>query len=100
MKTTCIRQGDLVLKKIKSLPKGLEQAKTLVMMRGSHGHDHYVDKGKVYLKAVDTYVMGYLVAKDSTLDHPEHGGMKLTNGVYEIRKQQEFTPAGLVPVID
>lgn len=100
MKTNLVRQGDLVLKKISKLPRGLELSKSLVMMRGSHGHDHYVDKGKIYFKQVDTYVMGYLVAKDSTLDHPEHGGMKLTNGVYEIRKQQEFTPAGLVPVID
>lgn len=100
MKTTCIRQGDLVLKKIDKLPEGLELAKTLVMMRGSHGHDHYVDTGKIYFKKENTYVIGYLVAKNSTLDHPEHGGMKLTNGVYEIRKQQEFTPAGLVPVID
>lgn len=100
MKTTCVRQGDLVLKKIKKLPSKLEEAKTKVMVRGSHSHDHSIDQGKLYFKQVDTHVFGFLIAKGTTIDHPEHGGMKLEDGVYELRKQTEFTPAGLVPVVD
>ena len=100
MQTTLIRQGDLVLKKVKKLPAGLKETKTKVLVTGSHGHDHTISQGKVYLQKVDTHVFGYLVAKNTVIDHPEHGGMKLENGVYELRKQHEYTPAGLVPVID
>lgn len=95
-----VRQGDLVLKKIKKLPTGLTETKVKVMVTGSHGHNHSFDTGKLYFTPVDTYVFGYLVAKGTSIDHPEHGGMKLENGVYELRKQQEYTPQGLVPVID
>lgn len=100
MEKTLIRQGDLGLVKIFKLPKGLKEEKTKILISGSHGHHHSIDNGKVYFKQVDQYVFGYLVAKDTTIDHEEHGGMKLPNGVYELRKQQEFTPQGLVPVID
>lgn len=95
-----IRQGDLALVRISKLPVGLKETKTKVMVHGSHNHDHSIDKGKLYFKKVDDHVFGYLVAKDTTIDHPEHGGMTLKNGVYELRKQTEFTPQGLVPVID
>ncbi len=95
-----IRHGDLALVKIKSLPEGLQESKTNVMLSGSHGHNHTVDRGKIYLKKVDDFVIGYLVAKDTTIQHEEHGNFKLPNGVYELRRQQEFTPQGLVPVID
>jgi len=98
--TLNVRQGDLCLFKIDKLPEGLTETNTKILVSGSHGHHHTINKGKVYLKPVDTYVFGYLVAKDTTIDHEEHGGMKLTDGIYELRKQQEFTPAGLVPVID
>lgn len=100
MMTKLVRQGDLVLKKISKLPTKLTEENTKVLMHGSHGHDHFIDKGKVYFKKVDDYVYGYLVTKDTTLDHPEHGGIKLTDGIYELRKQNEFTVAGLIPVID
>lgn len=100
MKTKLIRHGDICLRKISKKPTGLEESKTKVLETGSHGHNHYIDNGKVYFKKVDDYVFGYLVAKDTTLNHEEHGKIKLDNGVYELRKQQEYTPQGLVPVID
>lgn len=100
MKKTMIRQGDLALIKIAKLPTGLKETLTKILVSGSHGHHHSINQGKVYLKPVDTYVFGYLKAKDTMIDHEEHGGMKLPDGIYELRKQQEHTPAGLVPVID
>lgn len=94
-----IRHGDICLKQISKLPKGLKETKTTILETGSHGHNHFIDKGKVYFQKVNDYVFGYLVAKNTTLDHEEHGKV-LLNGVFELRKQQEFTPQGLVPVID
>lgn len=105
-----IRHGDLLLVEIKQLPKGLEETKTKILMKGSHGHNHSIDEGNVYLKDVDDFVFGYLEATaNTTLFHPEHGKkvqgkklreVKLKPGVYELRKQNEDTHEGMKPVID
>jgi len=95
-----IRHGDLALVKIDKLPKGLLETKTKVLLTGSHNNNHSISVGKVYFKQVDGFVFGYLVAKKTTLNHIEHGGVKLVDGVYELRKQVEQTHDGLKPVID
>ena|SRR3990167_6142297 len=101
---TAYRHGEVMLVKIPKLPKGLEASKERVFMVGSHGNNHAIDKGTIYFKKENDYVFGYLKAKDTNLLHPEHsdktGVAKIKDGVYELRKQQEFTPEGLVPVID
>lgn len=98
------RHGEIGLIGIKELPEGLEESKTKVLMVGSHNNSHTIDKGKIYLKKEDDFVFGYLVAKDTSLLHPEHspkvGDAKIEDGVYKLIKQNEFTPDGLVPIID
>lgn len=103
-----IRHGDLLLRLIDNLPEGLKQSKTKVIMKGSHGHDHSFNGGKIYFKNVDNFVFGYLVAKNTTLFHPEHGKViegelreaKIPDGIYELRKQNEDTNEGMKQVID
>ena len=72
-------------------------------MVGSHGNNHSIDKGVFYPKQ-DGFTFGYLEAKDTNLLHPEHkdetGGAKIPDGYYQLIKQQEHTPDGLVPIID
>ena len=105
------RHGEICLIGIKEMPKGLTETKSNVLMVGSHGHDHSFKKGKLYLKDVGTFIVGYFEAvKGTKLYHPEHGGCKvLKNGLkeasvdpgfYEIRKQQENTHTGMQPVVD
>ena len=98
--TKAVRQGDLGLIKIPKLPDGLSGIKTKILVSGSHGHHHSIDQGKVYFKKVDIFVFGYLVAKNTTIDHEEHGKLLLTNGVYELRKQSEWINSELKQVID
>ena len=73
-------------------------------MSGSHGNSHSIDNGTLYFKKENDFVFGYLVAKNTNLLHPEHkdetGKAKIEDGVYQLIKQQEFTPQGLVPIID
>ena len=95
-----IRHGDLGLCQIKKLPQDLKETETKVLMTGSHGHDHFIDNGKVYLKKVDNFVFGYLVAKDTTLNHDEHKEVRLNNGIYELRKQNEWINDELKQIID
>lgn len=98
------RHGEILFVKIKSLPKGLEEVKTKEIVKGQTGNSHTFDKGKIYFKNVDDNVFGYFVAKGTSLLHPEHspnvGDAQIPNGIYELRKQVEFTPSGLQPVID
>lgn len=107
MKQKIYRHGEIGFLKIKSLPKDLKEEKTNVIVKGSHGNSHSFRGGKIYFKNEGTYAIGYLRAKNTTLLHPEHGETqgslreaKLPDGNYQILKQQEFTPSGLVPVID
>ncbi len=104
MKTKCYRHGEILLKKISKLPKGLKVSDSKCIMQGSHSNSHTINNGKLYFVKEGTYVFGYLVAKDTSLLHPEHspkvGQAKLPNGIYQLLKQQEYTPNGLVPVID
>jgi hypothetical protein len=95
------RHGDVCLLRISSIPKEAKLSRSKVLMVGSHQNNHSFTGGKFYELSKDN-VVGYLKAKDTKLFHPEHSpkGVCLPNGVYEIRKQQEYTPTGLVPVID
>lgn len=98
------RHGETLLVKIDSLPEGLEPSNTKVFMVGSHGNNHSIDNGIIYLKKEDDFTFGYLEAKETSLLHPEHspkiGDAKIEDGFYKLIKQQEYTPDGLVPVID
>jgi hypothetical protein len=104
MKKQAYRHGEICLVKIDKLPKGLTLSKGKVLMVGSHNNSHTIDKGKIYLKKDGDYIFGYLVAKDTTLLHAEHGDKKgrakIKDGIYELRKQNEYTPQGLIPVKD
>ena len=103
-KVKCYRHGEVILCKIDKLPKGLKASKEKVFMVGSHGNNHAIDNGTLYFKQEDNFVFGYLKAKDTSLLHPEHkdksGKAKIEDGFYELRKQSEYNPEGLVPVVD
>jgi len=98
------RHGEILFLKIDKLPKGLKETKSKVIMEGSHGHNHSYDKGKLYLSKENDFVFGYFIAKNTNLLHPEHspniGDAELPDGIYQLIKQQEHTPDGLVPVVD
>lgn len=107
MKQKAYRHGEIMLLNIEELPKGLEISKTKTFMVGSHGNRHSIDKGELYLvKPKDgEFIFGYLVAKGTSLLHPEHkdkktGKCKIEDGIYKLIKQVEFTPYGLIPIID
>jgi hypothetical protein len=102
------RHGEIALIGVNKLPEGLIKSDSKIIMSGSHGNNHEINQGDLYFKNVDQFIFGYLVAKNTALLHPEHGKnnllskkiAKIKNGIYELRKQQEYTPNGLKPVID
>ena len=109
MKSKIYRHGEIGLVPIKKLPDGLKKTDSKVIIKGSNGHSHSIDNGQLYFYKKGEYVFGYLVAKNTNLLHDEHGYFvkgrkerkaKLPDGVYELRKQQEFINNELKPVID
>jgi hypothetical protein len=98
------RHGEIGFLKISKLPTGIKQSKTNIVAKGNTGNSHTFSGGKIYLlDEPKDFVFGYFVAKDTILLHDEHGEngkAKLPNGTYELLRQQEHTPEGLIPVID
>lgn len=107
MNNKIYRHGDIALVPIEKLPEGLTKSKSKIIIKSSGGNPHSIDKGEIYFKDVNQFVFGYLVAKNTTLLHPEHGigegelrKAVIEDGVYEIRRQQEGRHEGMTPVID
>lgn len=102
-KKQAYRHGEILLLKVNKLPKGLAQSESKIIMVGSHGNNHSIDTGKLYFKE-DGATFGYLIAKNTKLFHPEHkeasGYCEIKDGIYQLIKQQEYTPDGLIHVID
>jgi hypothetical protein len=94
--------GEISFITIDKLPEGLEETKTNVFAKGNTGNSHTFEGGKIYLKNNGQFIIGYFEAHNTKLYHDEHSpeGAELPDGVYEIRRQNEYTPEGLVPVID
>ena len=108
-----IRHGDMALIGISKLPKWLKQTKSNIIMKGNEGNNHSFDTGKLYITTPvenlkeGEFIFGYLVSKDTTLLHPDHGEdtgktrtLQIPDGIYELRKQVEYTNEWLRPVID
>lgn len=104
------RHGDLALCQIKKLPEGLTNvSKKKVLHAGSHGNEHSFDNGTFYPQKSGDNILGYFVAKDTKLLHPEHGLIvkgkklreaKISDGIYELRSQVEITHQGMREVVD
>ncbi|MBK9272820.1 MAG: hypothetical protein IPM48_14640 [Saprospiraceae bacterium] len=106
MKTKAYRHGEIAFEIIKNLPKGLTQSDSKEFLKGSHGHPHTFDNGKLYLKNENEYVFGYFVAKNTTLFHAEHGTgkgtkkAKLPDGTYRLLRANEKVAEGLKQIVD
>ena len=97
------RQGDIAGISIPKLPKGLKASKTdTLLSNGSGDNPHTFNGGSFYPHVKGDFILGYLEAKGTKIYHVEHSpkGDKVEDGVWEIRKQSEYTNEGLRPVID
>ncbi len=106
------------------MPEGLTRvSKRKILHAGSHGNEHSFNNGVFYPQKSSDNILGYFVAKNTTLLHPEHGFVvksstllhperglvvknkklreaKIADGIYELRSQVEITHQGMREVID
>ena len=101
------RHGEILFVETKEIPKEATLKDTNVLIKGSGNNPHSFKNGKFY-ELNKGFIFGYFEAKDTILCHVEHGDTKVGNlleaqlpdGVYELRKGQEWINQEMKPVID
>lgn len=91
MNTDIYRHGDVLLKRIDKMPKGLKQLNTRILKEGeATGHMHELTSGQVSVYA-DSKGQKYVqVEQEATLIHPEHNALQIKEGVYMMIEEREL----------
>lgn len=102
-------QGDLLIKRVESIPSGLKKAAIVngayVVAHSETGHNHVVDAAPhVEVYETDNPLLAYMrvieamEATETLLrhlrGHDTHETISIPPGNYELRRQREYTPEG------
>lgn len=92
------RQGDLLITQVDSIPKGLKERKSLVLVYGeATGHAHRLTNGKVF-EGKDN-LLYLMLNKGADLVHEEHKTISLKKGKYMVIRQKEYTNKDAVKIV-
>jgi len=111
-----LRQGDILLVPVEKVPDGLtevprEDGRIILAEGEATGHLHAIDAPEATFLAEDlASIEGrFLVieaeaatadaASGVALEHPEHDTVVLEPGVYEVRRQREYSQAGGIELV-
>lgn len=100
-----LRQGDVLLVKVKSLPKGSAENTDkgdIILAHGEvTGHAHRIKTPATKAKMWDANAERFLqVVEKVALTHEEHSTISIDPGIYRIAIQTEYSPAELRRVAD
>lgn len=87
-----VRQGDLLIIKVKEIPQGAIKRENMVLAEGeATGHMHELDSGEVYEK---NGILYFKVSEGNIaiLNHPEHKAITFEPGDYKVVRQREYVP--------
>jgi hypothetical protein len=93
-----IQQGDVIIKEVDALPKGVESVprrngKVVVMEGEATGHSHVIDSDKAALWVLNKSGISQIyleVAEPVTIYHDEHKPLPIPAGIYEIGRVLEY----------
>lgn len=103
--TQMAAQGDLLICKIEALPENVSPVKAtngkFILAHSETGHNHVVlDRpGVEHFSAMDEF-RSYLVVSDGPVElthersFDTHETIRIDPGIYELRRQREYTPKG------
>lgn len=111
MKTfvNCAAQGDLYIRRIEKLPENAKPIKAengrYVVAHSETGHDHIIaESANVTLYTTENPMISYLQVIEATdatetlIEHlrtfDTHESIAIPPGIFEIRRQREYTPEG------
>ena len=117
MKTfkNCAAQGDLMIRRIEKLPENLNPMSskngTYIVAHSETGHHHVIaERPNVRVFESDNPLISYLEVIEATeeteilIEHlrsfDTHESLLVSSGIYEIRRQREYTPEGWRRVAD
>lgn len=102
-------QGDLLLRRIAALPAGIKPMATeggaYIVAHSETGHHHVIaERPGVTVYTTDNPMISYLQVIEATdateallehlRGHDTHETIAIPPGVYELRRQREYTPEG------
>ena len=94
------RQGDILFQRVSDLPKDVNQIPNslTVALREITGHHHsFKTQSQVLLyktngSSQDPTAVQVLEKEGAVLEHQEHLPLVLPEGVYEVKREQEWNP--------
>lgn len=102
MKT--LRQGDVLLIEVTSIPKDAKTQKPkgrIVLAEGEvTGHAHTVDSRQAELSLTEGGVMFLTVEELTEVRHQEHAPIPLAPGKYKVMRQRQYFPEAIRNVAD
>lgn len=97
-------QGDLLITKIEKMPKGFKKAKSengkFIVAHSETGHHHTVleRNAQMLINETNEFIACLKIDKETQIVHERsfdtHAPITLDPGIYEIRRQREYTPQG------
>lgn len=99
------RQGDVLIERVRSLPKQLTKAKPIagriILAHGeATGHHHSLDADAADWWKDEAGTQFVEVREQTEVVHQEHGPIPLVPGRYRVRRQREYSPAEIRNVAD
>ena len=91
------RQGDLLITKVNSIPKGKVILSGILLRGEVTGHSHRVLGAKV--TQIKDGSMFFQVAKKAQLVHEEHNTLDFGPGKYAVIRQREYQSKDMVRVV-
>jgi len=103
-KQLILRQGDILLISVDSIPNNLVKTKKVVLALGeATGHHHSILDGNAigYAKK-ETELCSFIEVQEAlaALTHQEHDTIQLLKGKYQVINQVEYTPTEIRRVVD
>ena len=95
---TNYRQGDVALKQLHRLPKGLKKLETLIVAQGEatgHHHKLVADRPETQIAIMEDiqgkkYIQ--IIGGQARLTHQEHDTIILQPGIFEVGIEREYDP--------
>lgn len=90
-----IRQGDVLVRRVNSLPNEAVQLQTegpVILARGeATGHAHALEEADLFRDDERLYVV---LGRETSLTHEEHDTVRLGPGIWEVLRQRSYEPRG------
>jgi hypothetical protein len=89
-----LRQGDVLIKKITTLPKNLKKVEGSVLAHGESGHKHQIQVAEkqdfqLYQDAEGKFY--FETQRELPLVHEEHGKIDVSPGFYVVEREREYS---------